>query len=305
MGRIRLGRRHRLPVAVPDDLSAWLVPAGSTRQRPASAPSKPRLRRALGRGAGGVVGALRLHGRGPVANGYKVHASGPFEVPPGDDEIVWVDLDLDFVVHGDEVELDDEAQFHDHARTMGYPDASSGVRWSGISTIAARYTNGDWPFDGTMQSGWTPRHGAMRSGRRGRSMHHADQEPGRAVRPRAAGLAADHRSAGEGGHDGARHRRAGPALGLDGDDQRRRVTPRERDRRALEERRVLVRDGEDPAGPEPGSRSAVHAEPGDPRSTSWSTARPRSSTTRRSWPNWRPSGPTTAGPARWTRAVWR
>ena len=47
--------------------------------------------------------------------------------------------------------FEDEAQFHDRARTMGYPDEVVRGAWLGISTIAARYTNGDWPFDGSMQ----------------------------------------------------------------------------------------------------------------------------------------------------------
>jgi protein associated with RNAse G/E len=84
-------------------------------------------------------------------DGYKVHASAPFEAPSRDEEVVWVDLDLDFEVAGDVVSLEDEAQFHDHAGTMGYPDEVVRGAWSGISTIAARYTNGDWPFDGSMQ----------------------------------------------------------------------------------------------------------------------------------------------------------
>ena len=84
-------------------------------------------------------------------NGYKVHASAPFEAPPGDDEITWVDLDLDFEVTGNQLALLDEDEFHDHARTMAYPDHVVRGAWSGIATIAARYTNGDWPFDGSMQ----------------------------------------------------------------------------------------------------------------------------------------------------------
>ena len=120
------------PLAVPGGSSAWIVPAGSRRERPAS---------------GATEDASRSF------TGYKVHASAPFETPERDDEIVWIDLDLDFEVTGDDVEIEDEAQFHDHARTMGYPDEVVRGAWSGISTIAARYTNGDWPFDGSMQ-GW-------------------------------------------------------------------------------------------------------------------------------------------------------
>ena len=84
-------------------------------------------------------------------NGYKVHASAPFEAPHREDEITWVDLDLDFEVTGDRLALLDEDEFHAHARTMAYPkDVVTGA-WSGIATVASRYTNGDWPFDGSMQ----------------------------------------------------------------------------------------------------------------------------------------------------------
>jgi hypothetical protein len=34
---------------------------------------------------------------------------------------------------------------------MGYPDEIVRGAWSGISWIAARYTTGEWPFDGTIQ----------------------------------------------------------------------------------------------------------------------------------------------------------
>ena len=142
-----------VPLAAPGDISAWLVPAGSRRERPGS-------------GAVEVVDSDELWVAVPgewwvlcgytdavrSLNGYKVHAAAPFEAPPNGDEILWVDLDLDFEVTGDEVEIEDEAQFHDHARTMRYPDEVVRGAWSGISTIAARYTNGDWPFDGSMQA---------------------------------------------------------------------------------------------------------------------------------------------------------
>ena len=39
---------------------------------------------------------------------------------------------------------------------MGYPDHVVRGAWSGISTIAAKYTNGEWPFDGSMQE-WVDR----------------------------------------------------------------------------------------------------------------------------------------------------
>ena len=86
---------------------------------------------------------------------YTVHATAPFESPPGDDEIVSIDLDLDFEIVGDDAELHDEGQFHDRARSMGYPSRIVRGAWSGISTIAASYTNGDWPSTDRCRSGWT------------------------------------------------------------------------------------------------------------------------------------------------------
>jgi hypothetical protein len=84
--------------------------------------------------------------------GYKIHATAPFEAPGSGDEIAWIDLD--FEIAGDDMELQDGAQFHDHTHSMGYPHRIVRGAWSGISRIAARYTNGDWPFDGSLQE-WT------------------------------------------------------------------------------------------------------------------------------------------------------
>jgi hypothetical protein len=140
------------PLAVPGDSSAWFVRAGSSRERPGAGAVEVVESDELWVAVPGEWWVLCGHmDTARRLNGYKVHAATPFEPPPSDDEIVWVDLDLDFEVIGDEVALQDEAQFHDHARTMGYPDQVVRGAWSGISTIAARYTNGDWPFDGTMQ----------------------------------------------------------------------------------------------------------------------------------------------------------
>ena len=153
------------PLTVPGEVSAWLVSAGSHRERPERS----------GADAIEVVGSDELWVAVPgewwvlccttdatrSLIGYKVHAAAPFETPPGDEEIVWIDLDLDFEVTGGDVEIEDEAQFHDHARTMGYPDRVVRGAWAGISTIAARYTNEEWPFDGTMQE-WLDRDGRSR-----------------------------------------------------------------------------------------------------------------------------------------------
>jgi hypothetical protein len=142
------------PLAVPGERCAWLVPAGSRRERPAS-------------GATEIVASDELWVSVPgewwvlcgytdtarTLHRYMVHASAPFESPGRGHEIPWIDLDLDFEITGDEMDLQDEAEFHDHARTMGYPDDVVRGAWLGISTIAARYTTGDWPFDGSLQ-GW-------------------------------------------------------------------------------------------------------------------------------------------------------
>ncbi|HKY16110.1 MAG TPA: hypothetical protein VJM33_14380 [Microthrixaceae bacterium] len=139
-------------LAVPGDISAWFVRAGSHRERPGKDEVDVIESDELWVAVPGEWWVLCGHMDAVRSiNGYKVHAAAPFEMPRTDDEIVWVDLDLDFEVIGDEVALEDESQFHDHARTMGYPDEVVRGAWAGISTIAARYTNGDWPFDGSMQ----------------------------------------------------------------------------------------------------------------------------------------------------------
>ena len=89
---------------------------------------------------GGAIVDVILHAAAPVA----------LDDP---ERIAWIDLDLDFEVHGDEIMLEDEAQFHRHAATMAYPhDVITGA-WSGISRIAPRYTTGEWPFDGWLEQG--------------------------------------------------------------------------------------------------------------------------------------------------------
>ena len=140
------------PLSVPGDSSTWIVPAGSRRERPR-------------KGTIDVVGVDEIWVAVPgewwilcgyldvtrSLNSYKVHAAAPFEAPSSDDEITWVDLDLDFEVTGNQLALLDEDEFHGHARTMAYPNRIVRGAWSGIATIAARYTNGEWPFDGSMQ----------------------------------------------------------------------------------------------------------------------------------------------------------
>jgi hypothetical protein len=140
------------PLAVPGDSAAWFVLAGSRRERPRKGTIEILDSDELWVAVPGEWWVLCGHTDAARSlNGYQVHAAAPFEAPRGGDEIVWVDLDLDFDVIGDAVALEDETQFHDHAREMDYPGEVVRGAWSGISTIAARYTNGAWPFDGSMQ----------------------------------------------------------------------------------------------------------------------------------------------------------
>jgi hypothetical protein len=140
------------PLAVPGDTYAWLVLAGSRRERPSAGSIEVVGRDELWVAVPGQWWVLCGYLDGARSfDGYKIHAAAPFEAPRGDKEISWVDLDLDFEAMDGEVALQDEAQFHDHARTMGYPDEVVRGAWTGISDIAACYTNGDWPFDGSIE----------------------------------------------------------------------------------------------------------------------------------------------------------
>ena len=138
-------------LTVPDETVAWLVPAGTERQRPAKGEvdvvANPEVWAAVPSEWWVLCGRA---GQDRSIVEYVLHAAAPFESPAGD-LIRWIDLDLDFEVHGDDVALEDEAQFHAHARSMSYPDEVVRGAWAGISSVAPRYTTGDWPFDGWME----------------------------------------------------------------------------------------------------------------------------------------------------------
>jgi protein associated with RNAse G/E len=151
-------------LTAPGDSAAWLVLTGSRRERPRSGAIDVVERDELWVAVPGEWWVLCAYADAGSLTGYKVHATAPFESPGDDDELVWIDLDLDFEVTGDDVEIEDETQFHDHAHTMGYPEEVVRGAWSGISTIAALYTNGDWPFDGSMER-WVGAIERHRSGR--------------------------------------------------------------------------------------------------------------------------------------------
>lgn len=138
-------------LAVAEGQVAWLVRAGSSRSKPRSGTVEVVEGDELWLS---VLGAWWVLCGYPSTGGslttFMVHASAPFERPDVD-EIRWVDLDLDFDISSGDVALRDEAEFHHHARTMSYPDDIVRGAWSGISLMAARYTTGDWPFDGALQ----------------------------------------------------------------------------------------------------------------------------------------------------------
>lgn len=134
-----------------EGVHAWLVRAGSERQRPSKGEVETLDVDELWLAAPGEWWVLCAYGlvSGEIHD-YRVHAAAPFEAPDGD-SVVWIDLDLDFDVAGDDVSLEDEAEFHAHAKTMAYPDDVVRGAWTGVSVIAARYTNTEWPFDGLVE----------------------------------------------------------------------------------------------------------------------------------------------------------
>ena len=139
-------------LSVPGDTSAWLVPTGSRRERPRRNTIEVIGDAELWVAVPGEWWILCCYLEAPRSLiGYKIHASAPFE-PPSADEISWVDLDLDFEITGDQLALLDEEEFHTHAGSMAYPDDIVRGAWWGIATIAARYTNGEWPFDGSLEA---------------------------------------------------------------------------------------------------------------------------------------------------------
>jgi hypothetical protein len=140
------------PLAVPGQSLAWFVQAGSRRERPRKGRSEVVGRNELWVAVPGEWWVLCGHTDGAGSlDGYTVHAAAAFQTPSSDDEIFWVDLDLDFEITSAGLALQDEAEFHERAKTMDYPEHVVRGAWSGISTMAARYTTADWPFDGSLE----------------------------------------------------------------------------------------------------------------------------------------------------------
>jgi hypothetical protein len=137
-------------VEAPGDAVAWYVAAGSERSHPAKGETERVADHELWVAVPGEWWVLcgTATGFGDIER-YVLHAATPF-LAPQSDVVSWVDLDLDYEVEGDDVALEDEAQFHNHARSMSYPDDVVRGAWAGISAVAPRYTTGEWPFDGWM-----------------------------------------------------------------------------------------------------------------------------------------------------------
>jgi hypothetical protein len=132
-----------------DGARCWLVPAGTAEERPG-------LRRVdhpeadticVAAGAWWVV-SVKL-GPGSDIGPYRVDAA----LSPGrpyEGVLRWVDLDLDLILDGTDVELRDHADFRRRARTMAYPPEVREGAWAGIRDAVLRHGAGDWPFDGSL-----------------------------------------------------------------------------------------------------------------------------------------------------------
>jgi hypothetical protein len=130
---------------------AWRVVEGTVRSKPSKGEVEVVGDDEIWLAVPGQWWVLCGHSERGTVTDWVLHAAAPFEVP-APDCIRWTDLDLDFEVHGSEIAVEDEVQFHEHAKSMAYPDEVVRGAWSGISAIAPRYTTGEWPFDGWLQS---------------------------------------------------------------------------------------------------------------------------------------------------------
>jgi hypothetical protein len=138
-------------VDAPGPATVWRVPAGTERQRPRLGTVEVTDRDELWLAVEGEWWVLCAEvGAAGTVEDLVLHAAAPFG-PVQEGQIRWIDLDLDFEVQGEQISLEDEAQFHEHARSMSYPDEVVRGAWSGISGMAARYTTGEWPFDGFLE----------------------------------------------------------------------------------------------------------------------------------------------------------
>jgi protein associated with RNAse G/E len=130
---------------------AWWITPGTVRTKPARDEVELVAEDEIWLAVPGEWWVLCAHSEGGTINDSVLHAAAPFQMP-SDECVLWTDLDLDFEVRGTEIAVEDEVQFHEHAKSMAYPDEVVRGAWSGISAIAPRYTTGEWPFDGWLQT---------------------------------------------------------------------------------------------------------------------------------------------------------
>jgi hypothetical protein len=141
-----------LPLRGRSDALAWLVPRGTIREHPKREEREELDHDEVWLSVPQEWWVLCGYARsdGAIAR-YELHAAAPPEATSSEAGVVsWVDLDLDLALEADAIELNDGAQFNERARSTPYPDEVVRGAWKGISALAARYTIGEWPFDGWM-----------------------------------------------------------------------------------------------------------------------------------------------------------
>jgi hypothetical protein len=138
-------------VAAPGDAVAWFTPAGTARERPRKGGADVTVTDQLGVAPGGWwIVTAHADDAGGIDH-HLVDAALPPERPSAG-RLTFVDLDLDLrLAPGDEDgELEDVEQFHERARTMGYPPQICHGAWEGLAAVRLAYRRGAWPFDGWM-----------------------------------------------------------------------------------------------------------------------------------------------------------
>jgi hypothetical protein len=134
-----------------DEMVAWLVPAGTTRERPRKhqVDTLPRTELWLApRRRSWLVCARST--KDEDLDEMLVHACLPILVRP--EKLEWIDLDLDLHRDADgTITLQDIDDFAARAESLGYSQEAIRAAWIGISDAAQRMARGGRPFDGTLE----------------------------------------------------------------------------------------------------------------------------------------------------------
>jgi hypothetical protein len=135
-----------------DDLDgrrSWLVPAGTAEERPKLGRVEHPAADTIYVAAGAWwIASVKLGPDGEPGP-YRVDA-GLSPGRPYEGVLRWVDLDLDLMLDGSDVELRDHADFRQRARTMAYPPEVREGAWAGIRDAVVRHAASEWPFDGSL-----------------------------------------------------------------------------------------------------------------------------------------------------------